>query len=121
MNFSFRLLSHIKADRIQTFVGKCLEKKKVLTPNVFYTKRVPQIILRNIILGKLFKEKAVSTDLPNTKLLIYLLVLRPWLILLIKNDIRDVGSTAEFADLSDFAVFLCFFFDFLILFFHSSE
>ena len=27
MNFSFSVLSHIKADRIQTFVEKCLEKK----------------------------------------------------------------------------------------------
>ena len=40
VNFSFPVLSHIRADRIQTFVGKCLEKKNVLTPNVFH-----QIIL----------------------------------------------------------------------------
>ena len=40
MNFTLPVLSHIRADRIQTFVGKCLEKKIVLTPNVFH-----QIIL----------------------------------------------------------------------------
>ena len=28
-----------------------------------------------------------------------------------KNDIRDVNSTANFSDFSDFAVSLCFFFD----------
>ena len=33
-----------------------------------------------------------------------------------KNDIRDVGSTADF---SDFAVFLCFFFDSFLFFFDA--
>ena len=34
LNFFFRVLSHIRADRIQTFVGKCLEKKMCSHPKM---------------------------------------------------------------------------------------